>query len=567
MQKVYRDDISVVLCGEAGAGIQTVENVVSRIFKDAGFNLFTSKEYMSRVRGGSNSTQLRISSKPIDCYCDRIDVFVPLDKNAYGHLRHRITAETAILADKKTVGDLDKPFIDIALSDFAREIGGAIFSNIIAGGIILGMFKADFAVFEKIIGESFASKGEDAVNKNIAAGRKGYEIAEKILEEVRIEVSKDCAKDKKIFISGADAIGLGALAGGCDFIASYPMTPGSSVFMFMAKHQKEFGIAVEQAEDEIAAVNMAIGASFAGARSMVSTSGGGFALMCEGVSLSAMTETPVVIHLAQRPGPATGLPTRTEQADLELALYAGHGEFPRAIFAPGTPKDCFEMTKKAFYIADKYQIPVFVLSDQYLVDSIFDCPCFNKPESPLKHIFETEPGYMRYRNSPNGVSPRGVPGYGKGYVCADSDEHDETGHITESGNMRVLMNKKRISKYKGLLQETEEPELIGNPDYENIVICWGSAKDAVREALYLLRDPKTAMLYYKQVYPVHVKTNDYLRQASRIIFVENNFSGQFENLIRKFTNVRSTVHVHKYDGLPFSADKLAEQIKSLLEVG
>lgn len=566
MPKIYRDDISIVLCGEAGAGIQTVENVVSKIFKTAGFNLFTSKEYMSRVRGGSNSTQLRVSSKPIDCYCDRMDIFVPLDKEAYEHLYHRITDTTTILADKKMIGGIDKPFIDIPLSESAKEIGGAIFSNIIASGIILGMFKADFASLEKNIRDSFTRKGEDVVNKNIAAGKKGYEIAENILKEVQIEVSKDSGAGGKILLSGADAIGLGALAAGCDFISSYPMTPGTSVFMFMAKHQKEFGVAVEQAEDEIAAINMAIGASFAGARSMVSTSGGGFALMCEGVSMSAMTETPVVIHLAQRPGPATGLPTRTEQADLELALYSGHGEFPRAIFAPGTPKDCFEMTQKAFEIADKYQIPVFILSDQYLVDSIFNCPEFSKPEVPVKHIFEMPADYMRYLNTPNGVSPRGVPGYGKGYICVDSDEHDETGHITESENIRVLMNKKRIKKYKGILEETVEPELIGNPNYENLVICWGSTKDVVRESLYILNDPKTAMLYYKQVYPIHVKTNDYLRKASRIIFVENNFSGQFENLIRKFTNVRSTVHVHKYDGLPFSADKVAQQIKSLLEV-
>lgn len=566
MPKIYKDDISIVLCGEAGAGIQTVENVVSKIFKAAGFNLFTSKEYMSRVRGGSNSTQLRVSSKPIDCYCDRMDVFVPLDKDAYEHLYHRISDNTTILADKEILGGIDKPFIDIPLSKSAKEIGGTIFSNIIASGIILGMFKADFASLENIIRESFSKKGEEIVNKNIEAGKKGYEIAANILKEIQIEVGKDTGAAGKILLSGADAIGLGALAAGCDFISSYPMTPGTSVFMFMAKHQKEFGIAVEQAEDEIAAINMAVGASFAGARSMVSTSGGGFALMCEGVSLSAMTETPVVIHLAQRPGPATGLPTRTEQADLELALYAGHGEFPRAVFAPGTPKDCFEMTQKAFEIADKYQVPVFILSDQYLVDSIFNCEAFAKPEIPVKHIFEMPADYMRYLNTPNGVSPRGVPGYGKGLICVDSDEHDETGHITESENMRVLMNKKRIKKYRGILEETVEPELIGNPEYENLVICWGSTRDVVRESLYMLKDPKTAMLYYKQVYPIHIKTNDYLRKASRIIFVENNFSGQFENLIRKFTNVRSTVHIHKYDGLPFSADKVAQQIKSLLEV-
>lgn len=563
MPKIYKDDISIVLCGEAGAGIQTVENVVSRIFKTAGFNLFTSKEYMSRVRGGSNSTQLRVSGKPIDCYCDRIDIFIPFDKEAYEHLAHRITENTVILADKDTIGEMDKPFIDIPLSKAAKEIGGAIYSNMIASGTILGLFKADFAHLEKIISGTFGRKGEAVVNANIKAGKKGYEIAETILKEINIEVALDANSPDKIQLSGADALGLGALAGGCDFIASYPMTPGTNFFAFLAKNQKEFGVVVEQAEDEIAAINMAIGASYAGARSAVSTSGGGFALMCEGVSLAAIIETPVVIHLAQRPGPATGLPTRTEQADLDLALYSGHGEFERAVFAPGTPKDCFEMTKQAFDIADKYQIPVFVLSDQYLTDSIFTCPKFDIPEPPVKHIFETSPDYMRYRVTPNGVSPRGVPGYGKGFVSADSDEHDESGHITESEKMRVLMHEKRLRKYDTLINEVVEPELTGNKDYETLVICWGSTVYTVKEAVSLINDDKTAMLYFKQVYPVHPKTKEYLKKAKKVIFVEQNAFGQFENLVRKFTDCKADGSVRKYDGMPFSADIVAQRIKEV----
>jgi 2-oxoglutarate ferredoxin oxidoreductase subunit alpha len=539
---------------------------VSKIFKSAGYNLFTSKEYMSRIRGGSNSTQIRVSSKPVNCYTDRMDLFIPLDKDAVEHLYHRITENTFIIADGKAVGKTDKPFSDVPFADYAKEAGGAIYANIIASSVILGIFKIDFSHIENEIKDSFSRKGEAVVNANIAAAKKGYEAAEKISKELSVEVVPGKNSGKEMLLSGADAIGLGALAAGCDFISSYPMTPGTSVFMFMAKNQREFGVAVEQAEDEIAAVNMAVGASFAGARSMVSTSGGGFALMCEGVSLAAATETPVVIHVAQRPGPATGLPTRTEQSDLNLVLYAGHGEFPRAIFAPGTPKDCFEMTQKAFEIADKYQVPVFILSDQYMVDSISNCAVFDKPEIPVKHVFEMSADYMRYRNTPNGVSPRGVPGYGKGLVCTDSDEHDETGHITESEEMRKLMQKKRMKKYEGILHETVEPELTGSPDYENLIICWGSNAGVVKESAAILNDPKTAVLCFKQVYPVHVKTNDYLVKAKKIIFVENNCSGQFENLIRKYTNVKSTVHIHKYDGLPFSADKLVPQIKSLLEV-
>ncbi|MCL2334625.1 MAG: 2-oxoacid:acceptor oxidoreductase subunit alpha [Endomicrobia bacterium] len=564
MPKVYKDDVSVVLCGEAGAGVQTVENVVSKIFKTAGFSLFTSKEYMSRIRGGSNSTQIRVSSSPKNCYCDRIDVCIPLDKDALKHLYGRITNDTTIIADKEAVGETEKHIIDVPFSKYAKEIGGAIYSNIIASGVILGLFKVDFAHLEKVIRDSFSKKGDEIVNANIRAGKKGYEIAEMILKDVQIEVARDEKTCEKMLLSGADAIGLGALAGGCDFISSYPMTPGTGVFAFMAKSQKEFGVAVEQAEDEIAAINMSVGAGYAGARSMVSTSGGGFALMCEGVSLAAMTETPVVIHIAQRPGPATGLPTRTEQADLDLALYAGHGEFPRAIFAPGNPSDCFYMTGKAFDIADKYQTPVFILSDQYITDSLFTCPSFKVPEPQIKNIVKTSPDYVRYKITPNGVSPRGVPGYGSGVACADSDEHDETGRITESENMRVLMHEKRLKKYDLILNEAEEPELHGASDYENLVVCWGSTVEVLKEALALLNYGRTAVLYFKQVFPLPRSTRDYLQRAKKIIFVENNANGQFETLVRSVTGFKSSGHIHKYDGLPFSADKAAEELRKIL---
>jgi len=566
MPKLYKDDVSVVLCGEAGAGIQTVENVVSKIFKTAGFSLFTSKEYMSRIRGGSNSTQLRISSSPKNCYCDRIDVCIPLDKDALKHLYNRITDDTTIIADKEAIGETEKYFIDAPFSKYAKEIGGIIYSNIIASGVILGLFKADFSHLEKIIRDSFSRKGDNIVNANIQAGKKGYEIAEMILKDVQIEVTWDDKASEKMLLSGTDAIGLGALAGGCDFISSYPMTPGTGVFAFMAQNQKEFGVAVEQAEDEIAAINMSVGAGYAGARSMVSTSGGGFALMCEGVSLAAMTEIPVVIHIAQRPGPATGLPTRTEQADLDLALYAGHGEFPRAIFTPGNPSDCFYMTRKAFDIADKYQTPVFVLSDQYITDSLFSCPAFKAPEPQVKNIFKTSLDYARYRITGNGVSPRGVPSYGNGFVCADSDEHDETGRITESEKTRRLMHEKRLKKYDLILNEAEEPELHGAGDYENLIVCWGSTVEMLKEALALLNYGRTAVLYFKQVFPLPRSTRDYLQRARKIIFVENNANGQFETLVRSFTGFYSSGHIHKYDGLPFSADKVAQQIKSILEV-
>ena len=230
----------------------------------------------------------------------------------------------------------------------------------------------------------------------------------------------------ELLLSGSDAISLGALAGGCDYVCGYPMSPSTSVLEKMAAYAKKFDIIVEQVEDEIGVVNMALGAWYAGARALVTTSGGGFALMCEGISLGGMIESPLVLHLAQRPGPATGLPTRTEQGDLDMVLYAGHGDFPRIILAPGTLADGFTLTQKAFNLSAKYQVPVFILTDQFFVDSRYNTPVFDTGDLKVeKHIVKTDKDYKRFSLTKNGISPRGIPGYGSGNVCADSDEHDE----------------------------------------------------------------------------------------------------------------------------------------------
>ncbi|KKK85908.1 hypothetical protein LCGC14_2768540, partial [marine sediment metagenome] len=367
-----KDEVSVVLCGEAGQGIQTVEQILVRYLKLSGFHVFATKEYMSRVRGGSNSTQIRISSKRASAYLDRIDILIPFHQGGIKHVEKRITPETIILGDREVISK-DSPlevkeFIDIPFSKIASDIGGRIYVNTIAAGVVLGTIGVEQHFLTNFIREFFSKKSEDVIKRNIDAIKKGYEVGTQILNSGKIEFtirSSPRIKDENL-LNGSEAVGLGALAGGCKFLSSYPMSPSTGVMVFLSQQMEDFDIVVEQAEDEISAINMAIGASYGGARSMVTTSGGGFALMIEGVSLAGMLEIPVVIHLSQRPGPATGLPTRTEQADLELALYSGHGEFPRIILAPGNLKDAFFLTQKAFNLADKYQIPVFVLTDQYL---------------------------------------------------------------------------------------------------------------------------------------------------------------------------------------------------------
>jgi len=566
-----KKDISIVLCGQAGQGVQSVEFLLTRIFKLADFNIFATKEYMSRIRGGMNSTEIRISSSPVNAFVKRIDILIALNKGALQHLKDRISPQTIILAEQEIVGDeFDRTkcnYIDVPFTKIAAEIGNKIYSNVVAVGTITGLFRIDLTTVSRFVKQFFSAKSEDIVKNNLAAVKAGYELAGSLQNSSKIElnIDKSVGLEQQILLNGAEAVSIGAIAGGCDFISAYPMSPSTGVLAFLAKNAKELGIIAEQAEDEIAAINMAIGAWYAGARAMVTTSGGGFALMTEGLSLAAMLESPIVIHLAQRPGPATGLPTRTEQADLELALYAGHGEFPRIIFAPGTLEDAFSLTQKAFDLADKYQVPVFILTDQYLIDSYYNSAPFEISGIKVeKHIVKTSKDYERYELTENGISPRGIPGFGKGLVAVDSDEHDRAGHITEDLDLRTMMVDKRLRKFELLYSETIPPELTGQEKYKNLVLCWGSTYNAAVEAVKNLDRDDLALLYFKQVYPLHKTTEDYLRKAENTIIIENNATSQFGKLIKLNTGIDIKNKILKYNGLSFYVEELTKKLKNLL---
>jgi 2-oxoglutarate ferredoxin oxidoreductase subunit alpha len=343
------------------------------------------------------------------------------------------------------------------------------------------------------------------------------------------------------------------------------MSPSTGVLSFLAKHAGDFGIVAEQAEDEIAAINMGLGAWYAGARAMVTTSGGGFALMTEGLSLAGMLESPMVIHLAQRPGPATGLPTRTEQGDLELALYAGHGEFPRIIFAPGTLDEAFYLTQMGFNLADKYQVPVFVLTDQYLMDSYYNttAPNLSKVKNQ-RHSVRTTKDYKRYEFTDNGVSPRGVPGFGEGLVAVDSDEHDTQGHITEDLDLRIKMVDKRLKKGESLRQDILPPEFTGPENYKILVVCWGSTYNILAEAVRNIGRKDLGILHFRQVYPLPDETVDYLYKAQKTIIVENNATSQFAKLIKLQTGFDIEEKILKYNGLSFYVEELMEKLEEIL---
>jgi 2-oxoglutarate ferredoxin oxidoreductase subunit alpha len=425
----------------------------------------------------------------------------------------------------------------------------------------------DREVAAQTIDQFFGRKDPKVQEDNRQALEKSIEWA-KTIENKTLKLAPVTAREKMLMLSGNECLALGALAAGLKFYSFYPMTPATGIGQTLAALAEKTGIIVEQGEDEIAVLNMALGASFAGAPSMVATSGGGFALMVEAVSLAGMTETPIVIVVGQRPAPATGLPTRTEQADLEFVLHAAHGEFPRAVFAPGTVEDCFFIPGRALALAEKYQSPIFILTDQFVADSYRSVKPFE-----LKDLTPVRPGaeenaiaqpYRRYAITESGISPRLLPGMSKHLVVADSDEHTEDGHLTEDLSVRKQMVEKRLRKLEGMRREIIPPEFIGDPDPDLLLVCWGSTKGSALEAAGDLRPGgrRVGVLHFTQVWPLaQEQFMERLQKAKQVICVESNAQGQFARLLRRETGFEIKQRILRYDGLPITPEYILREMK------
>ena len=560
MSRESGHEISLVLGGEAGQGLQTIAQILARMFMNGGLHVVAGSEFMSRIRGGSNSVTLRAASTPVRAPSGKLDLCVLLDRDALPRLRRRCGPETLLIGDPQLFVN-EVGILPLPLQALSQEIGGAIYANSIVCGYVARMIGWDLLPLEAALARTFT--GADVLATNCAAARLGWEEGTEAIGRCALPQEKALAG--RLLLDGSQAVALGALAGGCNFISSYPMSPSTGVLIQLAKQAHAHGVVVEQAEDEISAINMALGSWYAGGRALVSTSGGGFDLMAEGLSLAGIIESPLIIHLAQRPGPGTGLPTRTEQGDLEIARYSGHGEFPRAILAPGSPEEAFACAAHAFIMADVAQSPVFVLTDQYLLDTLYDLDPLVLPEvAPQSRIIATPRNYQRYAPGLDGVSHRGIPGFGMGRVCVDSDEHDADGQITEDFAIRIAMVDKRLAKLR-LLQTDYAlpPRLFGPADYRRLIVGWGSTCAVVAEALTQRPLPATAFLHSPQVYPLPLALLDGLRQAKELIVIENNATGQFARLLRAESGCIIAKEWHKYNGLPFS---VAEVVALLQEV-
>jgi 2-oxoglutarate ferredoxin oxidoreductase subunit alpha len=414
----------------------------------------------------------------------------------------------------------------------------------------------------------------------LGASADGYRFAEAHASVHDAAVRKGGAP--KLLMTGNQAIALGAAAAGCKFLAQYPMTPASGVLHWLAAHAQSLGIVVKQAEDEIAAILMAIGASFGGVRAMTATSGGGFSLMVEALGMAGMTETPLVVVESQRSGPSTGLPTKTEQGDLNLMLGAGQGEFPRAILAPSHAKDALTATIRAFELAEAWQTPVLLASDLHLSESHFT---LDREEVPMQiepsSLFTVQPNgheYKRYQYTPSGVSPRALPGQPGLQFVAGSDEHDEKGHLvsdTKSGipqwvAERVRMMDKRMSKLHGLLAESAPLVLEGPAEAPLTFVAWGSTVGPIRDAMEQLsaQGNPTNLLYFPTVYPLDpAAITAAFARTQRTLLVEANYSGQFAHLLRAETGVHLSERLLKYDGEPFYPHEIVARGLEVMQHG
>ena len=580
-------DLAVRAGGQAGDGIASIGETISRCFSRMGWHVFGLNAYQSVIRGGHVWFQARTSDTRPYSQGDQADVLYALDKQTVAVHAPALRRGGTVVYDpeKFAVAESELPVgvkaLGVPTLEFARKYTSqSILQN--AGGMGAAAYLAGIPLdlLHEVLRDSFGKKAGEVVDWNLGASAAGFEHAKAHAGASDRAISKRGAP--KLLMNGNSAIALGAVAGGCKFLAQYPMTPASSIMHWMAAHSQTLGVVVKQAEDELAAIHMAIGASFGGVRSMTATSGGGFSLMVEALGMAGMTETPLVVVESQRSGPSTGLPTKTEQGDLNLMLGAGQSEFPRAILAPSNCAEAYRATIRAFELAEAWQTPILVASDLHLSENMMTVDREEIPtDIPVPSLFTVEPNgheYKRYQYTESGVSPRAFPGEPGLQFIAGSDEHDERGHLisdVKSGipvwvNERVRMMDKRMKKLHGIAAAAEPPAWEGPAGADLTFVSWGSTIGAIRDAMGILaaQGKSTNLLHFPTVYPLDVdRVLAEFAKARRTLLVEANYSGQFGRLIRAETGVHLSERLLKYDGEPFYPHEVVARALEVLSHG
>ena len=559
-------NLNIVIGGEAGQGLKTLSNILSKTFFKMGFKIYSSKDYMSRVRGGHNFMSIRVGTEELTGPTTDEDILLALNEETIERHQDNVTDDGVIVYDGET--DVDADVVTVDAGDIAKEIGNSKVANTVFVGALLKLLDLDLDVTKKVLKDYFADKGEEIAKVNAEALEQGYEAVNNQFSLPEVE-----KEEEEMLISGNQAVGLGAVMAGVKFYSAYPMTPSTGIMNYIASKENELGIVVEQAEDEIAAINMAIGASYSGVRAMTGTSGGGFSLMNEGLGLAGITETPLVIAEVQRPGPATGLPTRTGQGDLSFVINASQGEFPLMVMAPRTAEDAFYQTMRAFNLAENYQIPVIILSDTFLADSKKNISELDIEQVEIESGFMSDEeaaeveDYKRYELTEDGISPLAYPGQLEDdVVLVDSDEHDEYGHIIEDAETRNKMVEKRDAKLQKLAsEEITEPEYCGTEEADYVLVSWGSTYGPALEAQELLQEDgaEVGLLSFNDLWPLPTqKIEELAEDDTELIVVENNYTAQFAKLLRAETGINAEHNILKYDGRPFTGAEIYNRIQA-----
>ncbi len=583
-------EVSIRIGGAAGDGVSSTGDIFAKTSSRSGLHVYAFNSYQSVIRGGHVWYQIRASGEKVLSVGQNIDILIALNTQSVDvHLPHVRPGGAIIFDPAKVKCDPAAvpegvTLVPIPLLESAKEFStNAILANTVALGAAMELIGADFDKFSTVIKDQFGHKSEKIVEANVGAAKKGWDMAAELVG--RLDYALPFSDKRRAIMPGNHAIALGLLAGGGKFYSFYPMTPASTIGDFLATNGPPHGMVVKQAEDEIAVVNMAIGAAYAGARSACGTSGGGFALMVEALGFAAITETPLVVALAQRGGPSTGLPTKTEQGDLNLMLGAGQGDYPRIIVAPRNVEEAFYEAARALNLAEKYQLPVLLASDLVLsehmetVDDLNMNVPIERGAIITKANEDDEAPYLRYKITDSGVSARAIPGLVGYEHIAGSDEHDEDATLVSdvrSGlpdaiQVRIDQMDKRWRKLTTALKhDIQPPELHGPADAPLTLVYWGSTQGTAREAIQILNAEGVHVnaLEFKDIFPLPVdEVLTALKACKFTLFVEGNQTGQFQRLLRAETGFWPDAWFRKYDGEPIWPDEIVAEVKACLKDG
>jgi len=574
------DDLNWAIGGEAGDGIDSTGKIFAQALSRAGRHVFTSKDFASRIRGGYTAYKVRTSVERVESVVDRLDILIALTERTIDENMEELHEGSVIIYDgeRTTMQDVEVPEgmigLDVPLKRLAEEAGGAIMRNVVALGAACAV--ADFPIenLDESLQKRFGDKGTAIVENNKKAARAGQEyVTEEFDREFDYEL--ETTDNDYVLLNGDEAIGMGAIAAGCRFYAGYPITPATDVMEYLTGRIDRYGGAVVQAEDELSAINLALGAARAGARAMTATSGPGIDLMTETFGLVATSETPLVICDVMRSGPSTGMPTKQEQGDLDMLLYGGHGEIPRFVLGPTTVAECFWKTVEAFNLAEKYQTPVFLVSDLSLAvtEQTYPPEAFDMDEVEIERGKVVDEGeidawldeqgrFQPHFPAADGVSPRAFPGTAEGAHMTTGLEHDALGRRTEEEETRVEQVDKRNRKVETAReQEDWDYREFGDPDADTLVVSWGSNEGAIREGMGFLEEEGIDVRFISVPYlfPRPDLTEE-IESAETTIVVECNATGQFADVVEHDVLER-VERVNKYTGVRFKADELASEIK------